>query len=182
MERNPHESLDDQIERISRLALPGDMTPAAYAGVMYTLEGWKWTLEQPDSYESQTHRARLLKQWSEAGCQFFLNLPKTRWMCLFEVGDQEIIGHRMMPLEGGYALYDNLPVPPRGIYRLNFGEMKNIPPDSLDSDLPHDKHSDLRQLYVGDKLLEVAISFHQFTNSLLYHNGSINLMPKASRV
>lgn len=178
MEGSPYESLNQQLERLFEVAGPDDITPAAYVGVMYSLEGWKRTRQEPGAKDRGDVWAGELKRFSESAKKFFDHLPTSRWNCFFDSGDSRLVGHRLLPLDSGFALYDRVTLDPRGLYVLNYADMMNVPLDALDYDLPDEKHSDLRQLYVGDTNRNVAISFNQFTDSLLQHNGSINLFPK----
>jgi hypothetical protein len=179
MERDPHESLEEQLEPILKDALEDDITPASFAGVISTLEGWKTTYQEDETPERLAQRRAYLREWSEQASVFFMDLPRTNWMCFLEVGDTPIVGHELRPLDNAYALFDKLLLPPHSAYDVNFADMMNVPADSEAEDLPSERHSSLKQLYIGDTHKRVAISFNQFADSLL-NNGSISLRPKAA--
>jgi hypothetical protein len=177
MERDPRESLEAQLESILQNGRPEDITPAAFAGILATLTGWKRTYQEDEPHAKQPDRARILKQWSEEARDIVMALPETSWACVFEVGDRSIVGHELRLLDGRYALYDKAFLPARRTYKINFAGLMDVPSDSHTEDLPDIWHSDLQQLYIGDTIRSIAVSYNQFTGSMI-DSGTLNLIPK----
>jgi hypothetical protein len=177
MERDPQESLESQVENILEKGRPDDITPVAFAGLIATLQGWKLNHSEDIPLDEQSYRATLLKQWSEEARDIIRALPNTDWACLFEVGDQPIVGHELRLVDGRYGLYEKSFLRPRSTYKINFADMMNVPSDSHTEDLPDIWHSDLQQLYIGDTHKGIAVSYNQYTDSAI-DNGSLKLIQK----
>ena len=175
MEGKPDDPIGKKFEALLSETRTDDITLVRFAGVISTLEGWKRTYQEDELPEKQTYRESFLSQWSQEARDFFLELPRTKAACLFEVGAGSIVGHQLRELDDSYALYDKLILPAGSSYHINFADMKNVPSDSFREDLPDDRYSDLEQLYIGDTVKGVAISYNQFAGSLLNY-GQMRLI------